>query len=210
MAKYNLKYLKDIEVEVINYEDKWQEAKNLAMNTIGKDNGNYPSSKWKLKILKAEHSPIRYINLTVRIKNIPYWVVMHLTRHKFGIEHYVSTQRTDRTGIDRNELDQSNLVNYTFVANAQALINISRKRLCNCASLETRAVWNMVVNEIREYEPELAYCMVPECVYRGHCSEMHSCGYFDSLNSNEKGRQYINNYQMATIDSSKDKIVEGD
>ena len=191
-----LETIRNAEISIINYEDKWQDVNNLAMNTIGKESGKYPDSKWKMKMLKAEHSPIRMITLTVRIKNIPYWVVMHLTRHKFGIEHYVSTQRTDRTGIDRDELKQSRLVDYTFVANAQALINISRKRLCNNASTETRMLWDRVVYEINKYEPELAHCMVPECIYRGHCPEMHSCGMFDGIISNPSAKErYLDSYQ---------------
>lgn len=195
-----LEAIKNAEISIMNYEDKWQDVKNLAMNTIGKENGKYPDSKWKMKMLKAEHSPIRMITLTVRIKNVPYWVVMHLTRHKFGIEHYVSTQRTDRTGIDRDELKQSRLVDYTFVANAQALINISRKRLCNNASLETRTLWAIVVNEISKYEPELAHCMVPECIYRGHCPEMYSCGKFDAIISSSLMKEkYLDSYQNGNL-----------
>ena len=61
--------------------------------------------------------------------------------------------------------------------NFQALINISRKRLCNCASKETREAWQMVKDEIAKVEPELASVMVKECIYRGFCPEMFSCGY---------------------------------
>ena len=63
---------------------------------------------------------------------------MHFVRHKHGIEHWISTRRTDRTGIDRNELRQDELVTHEFEANAQAIINISRKRMCFQASKETR------------------------------------------------------------------------
>ena len=165
-----------MKVEIVNYQDNWQAVKDAAMNTIGKENGIYPTSKWKWEMLMAEHSPIRLIELTVRITDVPYFVVMHLVRHKIGIEHFVSTQRTDRTGINRNELPQGNLVDYTFRANAQALISISRKRLCAQAAKETRDVWKAVIEAIREVEPELASVCVPECYYRGLCPEMRSCG----------------------------------
>ena len=151
-------------VEILNYTDQWQAVKNAAMNTIGIENGKYPSSKWKLGILMAEHSPIRLLTLTVRIHDIPYWVAMHLTRHKFGIEHFVSTQRTDRTGITRDGLPQAAPVDYTFTANAQALVNISRKRLCHQAARETLQTWQAVVEAIRQVEPELASVCVPECI----------------------------------------------
>lgn len=167
-------------VELIDYHDNWQAVKDATMTTIGKKTGRYPDSMWKWRLLMAEHSPIRLLTFRIRFTDIPYWVVMHLVRHKVGVEHFVSTQRTDRTGTDRNGLPQDNLVNYEMVADAQALINISRKRMCLCASPETRDAWMAVVEAIRKVEPELSSCMVPECVYRGHCPEMNGCGYYDS------------------------------
>ena len=144
-----------MKVEVLNYQDNWQAVKDAAMNTVGSETGKYPSPAWKRKILLAEHSPIRLIELTIRMRDIPYWVSVHLVRHKIGIEHWVRTQRTDRTGVDRNELPQGALVDHTIRVNAQALIAISRKRLCRQASSETRAVWQAVRNVVKEVEPEL-------------------------------------------------------
>lgn len=166
-----------MEVKILDYQDNWQKVKNAAMNTIGQEDGQYPSSAWKRKILLAEHSPIRLLTFTVRITDLPYWVSVHLVRHKIGVEHFVSTQRSDRTGIDRAKLPQDSLVDHTMVLDAQALINISRRRLCSQASYETQQVWNAVISAVREYEPELANCCVPECIYRGFCPEMKTCGY---------------------------------
>ena len=166
-----------MKISIINHADNWQAVKDAAMNTVGKDTGKYPSSEWKRSILLAEHSPIRLLEFTIRMEDIPYWVSVHLVRHKTGVEHWVSTQRTDRTGINRNELPQGALVSHTMHINAQALIYISRKRLCNQASPETRRVWWHVINQLRMYEPEIASVCVPECVYRGFCPEMQGCGY---------------------------------
>ena len=33
---------------------------------------------------------------------------------------------------------------------------------------------------VSKVDPILASVMVPECVYRGFCPEMHSCGYCDT------------------------------
>ena len=128
----------------------------------------------------AEHSPIRLLKLRIRMTGIPYWVSVHLVRHKIGIEHWVKTQRTDRTGIDRNELPQGALVDHTIEVNAQALITISRKRLCRQASKETQDVWRAVIAAVKEHEPELASVCHPDCVYRGFCPEMKGCGYIES------------------------------
>lgn len=164
-------------IDIFKHEDNWQDVKDSTMNTIGKTTGKYPTSEWKRRLLLSEHSPIRRIKFYWRWKDLLYWVSVHLVRHKIGIEHWISTQRTDRTGINRNELPQGSLINHACEADAQALINISRKRLCTCASPETRQAWQEVKNKVAEVEPELARCMVPDCVYRGHCYEFNSCGY---------------------------------
>ena len=122
------------------------------------------------------------------------------------IEHWVSTQRTDRTGVNRNELPQGALINHACEADAQALINISRKRLCTCASLETREAWQEVKDEVAKVEPELASSMVKECVYRnGYCPEFKSCGYVHTkaflkeLSEYQKGfEDQINKHTLIT------------
>ncbi|HHX77944.1 MAG TPA: thymidylate synthase ThyX [Firmicutes bacterium] len=164
-------------IEWFKHHDNWQDVKNATMNTIGKSTGKYPDSEWKLKLLKSEHSPIRKLNFSWRWVDLPYWVSVHFVRHKIGIEHFVKTQRSDRTGKNRDELPQGSLVSHECEANAQALISISRKRLCASASPETRQAWLLVKKEVEAAEPELARCMVRECVYRGFCPEMFGCGY---------------------------------
>lgn len=162
------------------HNDNWQEVKNATMTTIGKSTGKYPDAKWKKRLILAEHSPIRKLSFTWRFVNLPYWVSTHFVRHKFGIDHWISTQRSDRIGEDRSIRPQGAGVNMESTANAQALINISRKRLCNCASPETRGAWLEVKAKVAETEPELASCMVRECIYRGFCPEFIKCGYADT------------------------------
>lgn len=166
-----------MKIELKTYRDYWQDIKDATMNTIGKNTGKYPTSEWKRQLLLSEHSPIRKLKISWRWLDLKYWVSVHLVRHWLGIVHFISTQRTDRTGLSRDELPQNSLVNHECEANAQSLINISRKRLCNCASLETRQAWQLVKDKVTEVEPELAKCMVKDCIYRGHCYEMFSCGY---------------------------------
>lgn len=177
-------------IDIFKHEDNWQDVKDSTMNTIGKTTGAYPTSEWKRKLILSEHSPIRRLKFYWRWKDLKYWVSVHLVRHKIGIEHWISTQRTDRTGIDRNELLQGTLINHACEADAQALINISRKRLCNCASKETREAWQAVKDKIAECEPELASCMVKECLYRGHCYEFNSCGYHTTVAFKKELEQY--------------------
>ena len=168
-----------MKIDIFKHEDNWQDIKDSTMNTIGKDTGKYPTSDYKRRLIIAEHSPIRRLKFYWRWRDLMYWVSVHLVRHKIGIEHWVSTQRTDRTGVNRNEIPQSALVKHACEADGQAMINISRRRLCNCASKETREAWQEVKDKVAKCgETELASCMVRECVYRnGLCPEMFTCGY---------------------------------
>ena len=80
-----------------------------------------------------------------------------------------------------------------MTANAQAIINISRKRLCSCASKETREAWKQVVEAIRKVDPVLADKCVPECLYRGFCPEfMNPCGYSKTKKFEEDLQRYRN------------------
>lgn len=165
----------------VEYIDNWMNVKRSARTTISKDGtGSYPTPGWKKTILLAEHSPIRRIRFSWRWENLKSWISVHFVRHKFGIEHWVSTQRSDRTGVDRDHSPQDTPVLHECEANAQALIFISRRRLCSQAHPETRAAWREVKDEITKIDPVLGSVMVPECVYRGFCPEFHSCGYADT------------------------------
>ena len=173
MASPRLKFLRII--------GTWREVANAARTTIRMEEGDKePSSKWKKRILLAEHSPIRKLFVSWKWSDLPYWVSVHFVRHKYGIEHFVSTQRTDRTGEDRTVKPQDAPVEHECLANAAEVMFISRRRMCAQASRETRAAWKLVVDGIAAVEPELAACCVPECVYRGFCPEFKSCGYCGS------------------------------
>ena len=165
----------------------WSLALNLARATMGKGkNEKEPSSEWKRKLLDCQHSPLRAVMYHIQFTDLPYYVSVHLSRHKFGCEHFVSTQRADRTaeGTPRSDLPQDAPVTHDIVANAQALINISKKRLCNLASPETREAWKKVVERLREIsEVEMADAMLPECEHRGGvCFEMKPCGKANMIN----------------------------
>ena len=75
-------------------------------------------------------------------------------------------------------------------ANAQALINMSRKRLCSQASIETREVMEAIKKEVEKKDPIMAEVMVKECVYRGYCPEMWSCGYDKTDKFKEEVEKY--------------------
>jgi len=171
----------EIKIEFLNVKGNWREVADSARTTINLGKGKKePSSEWKYKMLLAEHSPIRQISIHAKWINIPYWVSVHFVRHKIGIEHWVRTQRSDRTKIDRSNLPQGALVEHEILATAQSIINISRKRLCSQASKETRNAWILLLKELQKKEPEIFNACVPECVYRGWCPEYKSCGFHRS------------------------------
>ena len=85
----------------------------------------------------------------------------------------MKTQRTDRTGIDRNDLPQGELVNMTCEANAQHLIDAFRKRLCYQASPETREYAEDFKVALHEVQPELSDVLTPNCIYRCGCPELN-------------------------------------
>lgn len=185
-------------LEWIEYIDVWPPVKRAARTTIGKEGeGVYPSASWKKTILLAEHSPIRKIRFSWKWCDLKSWVSVHFVRHKFGIEHWVTTQRSDRTGVDRDKSPQDTPVSHECEANAQALIFISRRRLCTQASAETRAAWKEVKTEVAKVDPVLASVMVPECIYRGFCPEFRSCGYVDT----EAYKKALEEYRNKAIDT---------
>ena len=142
-----------------------------------------PSVSWKAKVLLAEHSPIRLLEYDFGWKKIRQWVTTHLVRHHEGCEKFVHSQRSDRRELpcDRDHIFQGAKNDMDMTCNAQAMINISRKRLCNCASKETREAWKLVMDELSKVDPILRNKCVPECVYRGFCPELQSCGYWKTI-----------------------------
>lgn len=179
----------------------WNRALNAARRTIGKSPlDKEPSDSWEAKMLLAEHSPIRLVEFEWTWEGIKQWVTTHIVRHHEGCEKMVHSQRGDRRsileeyGIDiRDKLPQGALNDMDMAANAQALINISRKRLCSCASKETREAWKQVQEAIRRVDPIMAEKMVPECIYRGFCPEfMNPCGYSKTSQFEKALKKYRN------------------
>lgn len=182
-----------MKVKLTGIKGSWAEVVNRARTTVGKEElGKEPSNTFKRKILRAEHSPIRSLIYCFKITNLKSWVATHFVRHHVGVEKWVRTQRSDRTGVNRDELPQGAEVEMEIEANAQALINMSRKRLCSQASAETREVMEAIKKEVEKKDPIMAEVMVKECVYRGYCPEMWSCGYDKTEKFKEEVEKYRN------------------
>lgn len=198
----------------VTQDTSWNRALNAARKTWGKNKiEKEPSEEWKKMALMAEHSPIKLVEYTISFKDLRQWVGVHLLRHPFVLP-FIHTQRVDKRELDeyvdkvmsilsddvkndpsfnkRDYLFQGQTNDQDFVVNAQTLINISKKRLCNCASKETRDAWKAVQDAIREFDPVMASFMVPNCVYRGFCPEKDSCGYWKTKKFNKDVNDYRN------------------
>ena len=160
--------------EILKIKGDWQEVVDACRVTVGKDSlGKEPSKLFKIKVLIAEHSPIRCITIKWIWKGIMSYVATHWSRHKW--ECYIKTQRSDRIGHDTNKNTREEPVNFVGEANPQHLIDSFRKRLCCQADDNTRGSAEEFKEELRPIQEEISDVLVPNCVYRCGCPEMEKC-----------------------------------
>lgn len=182
----------------------WDIAYEAALRTVGKQpKKQYPGNKWRLRSLMAEHSQVKLVQYRISFLDLRQWVGVHLLRHPYVLP-FIHSQRDDRredidklvervlsiikddikSSSDFNKRDylfQGETNDQDFYVNAQTFVNISRKRLCTCASKETRMAWQLVKDAIKDVDPVIYHCMRRQCVYRGFCPEMHpACRYADT------------------------------
>lgn len=176
-----------MKTEILKIKGTWEDVVNRCRATVGKaDLGKEPSTAFKRNILIAEHGPIREIHVSWAWRNIKSWVATHWVRHKW--ECYVKSQRTDRTGIPRDNLPQAAPVDFFGEANPQHTIDTWRKRLCRQASIDTRHLAEDFKVTLHEPEPEWSNSLVPNCVYRCGCPELQPCGYWERLMKETDGK----------------------
>lgn len=155
----------------------WPLVYDMARATQGKTPiDKMPSDEWKRKIMMSPHSPIRALQFFIQVE-CPYFVQGHITRHKAGIEFFCGSQRNDRQDkYDRKAARQDTPVLMGMLVNADALRQISRRRLCAKADPDTRAVWQAVVDAIANVDPIVAEACHRECWWNGgRCFELVPC-----------------------------------
>lgn len=169
-------------INIISFptENDWIECKRRALITVyGKGLGDIkpPDSEWKHRILEARHSPIRYLRYSFLITDIPSNISVHLCRH-IHAQPYVSSLRNDRQdAMDGDKAPRDTPVNMILDVNAEELMVIANKRLCNLASEKTRKVVNTLCFLAVGKTPELGGLLIPMCKYHGGvCHEMNPCG----------------------------------
>ena len=169
-----------MKVELLRHptDEDWLLCKVCTLVTVGKEVVNPPTKEWKQKMLAARHSPIRELRFVFRITDVPYWVSVHLVRHHVGCQPYVRSQRNDRQNqYDRTKAPQDAPVDMIWSLNAEALMTVANKRLCNLAAFETRDVVEKMCALAAQSNPEIAPYLVPMCTWKGGvCDEINSCG----------------------------------
>ena len=181
---------------VVERVTNWERVLDAARFTQGKKClRKDPSEHFKTQMVLSEHSPLRLLEFDIKVYGIPYFSMGHFVRHVHA-QPFVSTSRPDITGVNitRHELPQDAPVNMQLSLNAQEILNISRLRLCNKAEITTRMIWGAVVSELREIDPILADACLPQCVVKGFCQEMKTCGYIGSTSFNERREWFLCNF----------------
>jgi hypothetical protein len=192
-------------VAILKYptDEDWLAVRNSALETQRQHSDIVPSSKLKTKFLLSEHSPIRLLEFSWRWIDLPSWVSVHFVRHHEGITHFVSSQRNDiQHEYDRRKAPQDAPVNHQCFANAQAILNISKARMCINASLETRQAWNLFLGCLQPFAPELVSACVKPCVYRnGICPELFKpCGFNHTATFEYEKENYLSLFEYTKKD----------
>ena len=164
---------------ILKVKGDWIDVLNDCRVTVRKGmKDEEPALEFKRKLLISEHSPIRSISYRWIFEDIPYFVSTHWSRHKW--ECFITTERSDRTGVDRKRLPQDALVNLTGDANAQQLIDTMRKRLCKgCVDPDTYQTAINLKEAIHEVDEPTSDVLVPNCIYRCGCPELTPCKFFE-------------------------------
>jgi hypothetical protein len=170
---------------------KFSDVREAALVTVHKDLGastGILEPDFYDTYFISEHSPIRSFIVRIKWKGISRRVAMHLVRHVHSLP-FVSSTRPDRFPGHKDD----EVVDMIQDFNAQALIDMARKRLCTLAYRDTRQVVEDVKYYLMTYanpsdnELELAVrslgrCMVPNCIYRSGCPEgRNSCSFLTIL-----------------------------
>lgn len=152
----------------------WIEILNIARATQGKGPLEKVSGRWIERLIRSEHSPLRFRQHYIEF-TCPYWVAMHPRTHWVGVSaHDISATvvESSRTDITHQERDPNREVRIYTIMNAQSVLNVSRSRLCTKTSPETREVWQGVLDVTYCVDPAVVDACEPTC---HHCKEFDPC-----------------------------------
>ena len=125
-----------------------------------------------LALYRARHSVIYARLFWVNIEGVTERVHTHLIRSRVGVSWWVESQRPDRGGAP-------GLRSLSALINAEALIVLAQKRLCQRAWPETRDAVLAVREQVARLDTDLVAVMHPRCVWERGCRELRPCGWYE-------------------------------
>ena len=163
-----------------------EDIKRKMFATMNQDKeGSYERLKQDVtleSLLLGTHSPINIVIFEVS-GWVPDRVHSHLRTHS-GIQrtYWCGTSRLDIPYGGEFKDGDGELWRYiNFDLSIDALIHISKRRLCTTAHHLVRNEWNNVVNQCIDLMPVLRPFCVRPCVWFGMCTEPRKdCGYIES------------------------------
>lgn len=107
-------------------------------------------------------------------------VIFPTEGYSFAEEYQHRATNADSIRLLPRQFDRYAPTGLAMLINAEAIMNMSAKRLCAKASKETREIWQKTLELIEEIDPDLVkFCKKP-CVLQGYCRESKPCGYMAS------------------------------
>ncbi len=165
-----------------------EDARDAINSTMG---AGFAAKATLRQVYAWMHSPIRTQVFSIQFERMYSFVSVHLVRHVTTVP-FVQSMRDDRGGTKKE--DRYTPVKHRMFLNAEAILNIANKRLCYQASPETRESILMMRETMKNIDSDLAYNMVPSCVWRGGiCCEPKPCG----------------NYKIRRFNGMEDEIEMG-
>lgn len=173
-----------------------RQVADRARTTIGLAPGDKEvTDAYMRKLYLSEHSPIRLQSYIIRVEGVPTFIATHFVRHNIGVTPFIQSMRDDRAEYDEIPNRETPVIMELHL-NTQAIINISRKRLCHCSHIRTIKVWEAILEELKTVNDTLVSCCVKNCVYQGHCYEYKSCGYHKSPEFEEEVKKHREGINM--------------
>ena len=135
-------------------------------------------SQQSQRYCKADKESFNYV-VPDNIANIP------LLKNNFEVAMYSLSELYNiliENGIQpedaRSVLPNACCTNIVLTCNLRELMHICNERLCTCAQLEIRKLFNEITNQAIKDIPFLKKYLVPKCEKLGYCneSEKRSCG----------------------------------
>lgn len=221
MKEYKIKVRKLTDVFLLHECASYTSGKECSM-TLHKAYANKHSIiRSQLFVVEMVDIPLFCASQFVRSTQGVNWYQRTKRTDRGGLDFIAECQRIDNNlnyiiveiengeRIDADELKniQSDILDLTGkydryaptsllgIMNAEAIMNMSEKRLCAKASAETREIWEQVLKEVKIVDESLVPFCVKPCISHGGICRERSCGF----NKTELFSKQLNEYKLLFI-----------